>query len=680
MNKIFNSFLLISISISLTLAKESSYELNAISVVGSIEKGNQSIDYLSPKSVSIINSKQIQEEGAEQLDEITRYESGFISQIYGADLDTTDWLKLRGFDASLVLDGTAIYKGGYFGWSPDLYGLESIEIIKGSNSLSYGSSQSGGVINLVSKRPQKTPVAEIGGKIGNLSQNGLFLDIGDKAFNTNSNFRIVGNYFRQNGQLNGTWQEHYYFAPSLAIDMNNNTFLTLLSSFQYDQGVPTTGFFPVYGTIINTPQGTIKPNVNLGSPFSDYLKRKQYSLGYEFIHYFDDELSFMQNYRYNMENKNQFATGFSALNQNNSNTATRNSSILDGIARSHTLNNRFILKNIYKKLENTLIGGVDYQYIYVNGKYGYGSASNINIFNPDHTPQIKSKVPTYLVKQSQLGLYIQNKSKLYDRWILDLGMRFDKAKSNAKSFGSESNYNINHTTFQTGLMYIFKDLGLMPFISYSEAFRPIAGNDGKGKDYKPYESRQHEIGFKYLPYFIDGELNFSYFDIQEKNALVNANPSASIPVSIQAGKQSAKGIELSSNIALNENINYALSYTHYFQTHTSLNALKIIRTPMIPKDVFGTKISHTLRIDQKQNFKSGFGIRYVGSSTDEAGNAGIKVPSYILYDLAFGYNYNKWNAQLNINNIFNKKYVSGCYYSCYYGEGIKGILSISYKY
>ncbi|GAA8604577.1 hypothetical protein oki169_16120 [Helicobacter pylori] len=224
MNKIFNSFLLISISISLTLAKESSYELNAISVVGSIEKGNQSIDYLSPKSVSIINSKQIQEEGAEQLDEITRYESGFISQIYGADLDTTDWLKLRGFDASLVLDGTAIYKGGYFGWSPDLYGLESIEIIKGSNSLSYGSSQSGGVINLVSKRPQKTPVAEIGGKIGNLSQNGLFLDIGDKAFNTNSNFRIVGNYFRQNGQLNGTWQEHYYFAPSLAIDMNNNTF------------------------------------------------------------------------------------------------------------------------------------------------------------------------------------------------------------------------------------------------------------------------------------------------------------------------------------------------------------------------------------------------------------------------------------------------------------------------
>ncbi|MBZ7959312.1 TonB-dependent siderophore receptor [Campylobacter molothri] len=679
MNKVFNSFLLISISASLALAKESSYELGAVSVVGSIEKGNQSVDYLSPKSVSVISAKQIQEEGAQQLDEITRYESGFVSQIYGADLDTTDWLKLRGFDASLVLDGTAIYKGGYFGWSPDLYGLEKIEVIKGADSLSYGSSQSGGVINLVSKRPQKTPIAEIGAKIGNLSQNGLFFDIGDKAFNTNSNFRIVGNYFRQNGQLDGTWQEHYYFAPSLAINIDDDTFLTLLSSFQYDQGVPTTGFFPVYGTIIDTPQGTIKPSTNLGSPLSDYLKRKQYSLGYEFIHYFNDELTFMQNYRYNMEDKSQFAVSFSAL-QNNSSTATRSSIILDGIARSHTLDNRLVLKHNYKELENTLTSGIDYQYIYVNGKYGYGSASNVNIFDPDHTPQIKSKVPTYLVKQSQLGLYVQDRAKLYDKWILDLGMRFDKAKSNAKSFRNQSDYNVNHTTFQTGLMYIFEDLGLMPFVSYSGAFRPIAGSDGEGKGYKPYESRQYEAGFKYLPYFIDGELNLSYFDIQEKNALVNADPSMPIPVSIQAGKQNAKGLELSSNIALSESINYTLAYAHYFQTHTSLDALKTIRTPMMPKDIFATKISHTFKIDHKQNFKSSFGIRYVGSSTDETGNPNIKVPSYTLYDLAFSYNYDKWNAQLNIDNIFNKKYVSGCYYSCYYGEGIKGILSISYKY
>ncbi|MFX3626427.1 TonB-dependent siderophore receptor [Campylobacter sp. LH-2024] len=680
MNKVFNSFLLISISASLALAKESSYELGAVSVVGSIEKGNRSVDYLSPKSVSVISAKQIQEEGAQQLDEITRYESGFVSQIYGADLDTTDWLKLRGFDASLVLDGTAIYKGGYFGWSPDLYGLEKIEVIKGADSLSYGSSQSGGVINLVSKRPQKTPIAEIGAKIGNLSQNGLFFDIGDKAFNTNSNFRIVGNYFRQNGQLDGTWQEHYYFAPSLAINIDDDTFLTLLSSFQYDQGVPTTGFFPVYGTIIDTPQGTIKPSTNLGSPLSDYLKRKQYSLGYEFIHYFNDELTFMQNYRYNMEDKSQFAVSFSVLDPSDSTTATRSSIILNGIARSHTLDNRLVLKHNYKELENTLTSGIDYQYIYVNGKYGYGSASNVNIFDPDHAPQIKSKVPTYLVKQSQLGLYVQDRAKLYDKWILDLGMRFDKAKSNTKSFGNKSDYNVNHTTFQTGLMYVFEDLGLMPFVSYSGAFRPIAGSDGEGKGYKPYESRQYEAGFKYLPYFIDGELNLSYFDIQEKNALVNANPSAPIPVSIQAGKQNAKGLELSSNVALSESVDYTLAYTHYFQTHTSLDALKTIRTPMMPKNVLATKISHTFKIDHKQNFKSGFGVRYIGSSTDEAGNPNIKVPSYTLYDLTFRYNYDKWNVQLNIDNIFNKKYVSGCYYSCYYGEGIKGILSVSYKY
>lgn len=677
--KIFHPLILILIGTSPILAEES-YKLDAVNVVGSIEKGNEGIDYFSPKSISVITSKQIQEQNAEQLDEITRYESGFISQIYGSDLDTTDWFKLRGFDTSLVLDGTAIYKGGYFGWSPDLYGLEKIEIIKGANSLSYGSSQAGGVINLVSKRPRKTPMAEIGVKIGNLSQNGLFFDVGDKIFHTQNDFRIVGNYFRQNGQLDGTWQEHYYLAPSLTTNINENTFLTFLTSFQYDQGVPTTGFFPAYGTLIYTPQGTIKPNTNLGSPLSDYLQRKQYSLGYEFTHYFSDEFYFMQNYRYNMEDKNQFVTSFFYLNPANSNNAKRGSIILEGIGRSHTFDNRIVIKHAYEKFENTFTSGIDYQYIYVNGKYGYVNASDINIFNPEHTPQNKTQVPIYLVKQSQLGLYIQDRAKLYHQWILDFGIRFDKAKSDAESFGIKSRYNVNHVTFQSGLMYVFENLGLMPFISYSQAFRPIAGSDGQGKDYKPYESRQYEAGIKYLPSFFDGEINLSYFDIQEKNALVNANPNSSTPISIQAGKQTSKGLELSSNISLSENIDHSLAYTHYFKTKTSLNAMKEARTPMMPKNILATRITHTFKIDNQQSFKSTLGIRYVGSSLDEVGNAGLRVPSYTLYDLAFQYSYKKWQTQLNINNIFNKKYVSGCYYSCYYGEGIKGILSISYKY
>lgn len=670
-----SKLVILSLSASLALAQEVG-NLEEVSIVGSVEKGKE-VDYLNPRNITVIDSDTIEKMGFTQLDEIIRYESGFLSQPYGSDLDTTDWLKLRGFDATLTLDGTAIYKGGYFGFSPDIYGLEKIEIIKGADSISYGSSQSGGIINLISKRPQKKSFAEVGVKVGNLKQNGIFFDINDKFLKDNTNFRLVGNYQRENGQVDKTWQEHYYIAPSLNIEINEQTFLTLLSSFQYDQGVPTTAFFPAYGTLINTPNGYIDPSTNLGSPLSDYLKRSQVSLGYEFIHYLNDDLYFSQNYKFNMENKDQFSVSFSSLEPSNSNKAKRSSVIVDGIARTHTIDNRLNYTKKIGIIENNLITGVDYQYAYVRGKYGYGMASDVDIFHPDYTPQTKSDVPTYLVKQSQLGLYLKDKVKI-DNFIFNAGLRFDKAKSDSKSFGAKSDYNVNHTSLQSGIMYVFDDLGLMPFINYSQSFRPIAGNDGNGNNYKPYEGRQYETGIKYLPYFIDAEFYLTYFDLKEKNALVNA-PSGSF-ASIQSGKQISKGVEFNSNIHFNDILNWLLAYTYYIKTNTDLNTIETIRTPQMPKNTLSSYLIYTFTLDNKSSIQTMFGVRYVGSSTDEAGNKGLKIPSYTLYDTGVVFNYKQWQTKLNIDNIFNKKYVSSCYYSCYYGEGIRASLSLSYKW
>lgn len=126
-----NSFRLgLALSLSAVAALGAdSVALEEVSVVGSVAKGSGKIDFMQPGTTTAITQDKISEQGASQLDNAVKYEAGFINP-YGTDLDTTDWLKLRGFNATVTLDGSTPYKGGYLGAQHDIYGLESIEVVK----------------------------------------------------------------------------------------------------------------------------------------------------------------------------------------------------------------------------------------------------------------------------------------------------------------------------------------------------------------------------------------------------------------------------------------------------------------------------------------------------------------------------------------------------------------------
>jgi outer membrane receptor protein involved in Fe transport len=75
--------------------------------------------------------------------------------VYGSDTDA-DWFKVRGFDAASYLDGNRLFSTGYYVWTPEPFGLESVEVLKGPASILYGEAPPGGVINAISKRPTAT--------------------------------------------------------------------------------------------------------------------------------------------------------------------------------------------------------------------------------------------------------------------------------------------------------------------------------------------------------------------------------------------------------------------------------------------------------------------------------------------------------------------------------------------
>ena len=87
------------------------------------------------------------------LNESVRYSAGATGEAFGPD-ERYDWLQIRGFDPVQFIDGVQAPIGSVNNTGTDLYGSESVEVLKGPAAVLYGQSPPGGIVNMVSRRPQ----------------------------------------------------------------------------------------------------------------------------------------------------------------------------------------------------------------------------------------------------------------------------------------------------------------------------------------------------------------------------------------------------------------------------------------------------------------------------------------------------------------------------------------------
>ena len=651
---------------------EADTELEAITVVGSAGKIG-GIKFHDTRSADVIKRSNMDENAIHKIDEAIANQAGVLTNMYGTD-NKVDWFKIRGFDASTAIDGTPTTPNGFFVWLPEAYGVESVEVIKGANSNLYGASGAGGVVNLVSKRPKTEPAGEVKIGLGTDKRGSIAADYSGVLTEDNSvRYRVVAQARREDSQIEFANMKHYYFAPSLTWDISDNTNLTLLASYQHEKGRPTNGFLPAYGTIIDTPYGKINRDTSMGEPDFDKTDRTQVSAGYEFQHDFGNGWKFSQNYRYShMDLLNQ---GVFAWGSDGKRTAYRGYSYSDGDQNLHNLDNRVSKLWQGERFSNTLLLGLDYLHSTTDGKNnGFGYVPGLDMFNPQYGADITLTGDPYHIKLKQTGLYAQNQFK-WDNWLLNAGVRHDKAKSSGYIGTVDQSYDVNNTSYNAGLMYQF-DIGLSPYVNYSESFRPISGGDAQNRAYKPYEGRQFEAGLKYSPVNLDGRFSIAYFDLQEKNALV----SDASNVQVQAGERRGRGVELQADVNLNDNWSLAGAYT-YTDSKQDLSTNTTIRSPMMPRHMASTQVAYKFNTGALNGLKLGTSLRYVGSTTDDQYYTGHTIPSYTLWDAMAQYTFAKdWQVQLNARNLTDKDYVSACSFYCYYGAGRSVEASLSYKW
>jgi len=653
-----------------------------------------------PRSVSVATRDQMQDRAVQNLDDAVRYMPGVIASSYGSD-SRAEWLKVRGFEPTQFLDGLPLPKGSYTMPKMETWDLERVALLRGPASSVYGQTPPGGLLDMVSRRPEAEASHEIQAQVGSYNRKQISFDSTGPIDDEGTLLYRVSGVIRDSGTtIDHVDDKRYNIAPSLTWNIDSDTKLTFLSQFTRDDTGITSQFLPLQGTKLSTPAGTVKYHENLGDPDWEFYDKTYYALGYSFEHRFNDVWQFRQNLRYTKSDLSfqGITAGGYYGSVSDDGTVQRGANIVNEDINQFAIDNNFQADFDTGSVKHTLLLGLDHQRVNTNYKWLYGAAPASNIITPIYGQDFSNVSYTaynnYDQKLRDTGVYLQDQMAL-DNWRLTLGGREDFLHVGSKFYnagGATDTRRDNAFTGNAALSYVF-DSGFTPYISYAESFQPEAGGNN-GAAFRPSTGKQYEVGLKYQPPGTDMLFTAAAYDLTRENIVVTDTLGTSTPV----GEAKVRGFELEAVGNVNENLKLTAAYTYANSKMTKVtNPLDKNRPlPLTPENSASAWADYTWRTGLLEGFGIGFGVRYVGATDNVAIGSLAYVrdksdghsSDYTVYDAAVHYDLGQISNSLkgaslsvNANNVFDKEYIATCDgFYCYYGDRRNVLASVNYKW
>ena len=520
----------------------------------------------TPRSISVATRQQMTDRAVHNLDDAVRYMPGVVASSFGSDT-RSDWLKVRGFKPTQFLDGLPMAVGVYNNPKLETWNLERVALLRGPASSVYGQTPPGGMLDMVSLRPQNVASHEVKAEVGNYNHKQVSFDsTGPLDDEGRFLYRVSGVVRDSNTQVDHIDDKRYNIAPSLTWNIDDDTRLTFLGQFNRDDTGITSQFLPLRGTKYDAPFGKVSHHKNLGDPDWEYYDRTYYWLGYAFERRINDVWQFRQNLRY-LRNDLSFQ-GITAGTAHADGTLERSTTSVDEDVSQFVVDNNFQADFETGALRHTLLLGLDHNRTDNQYTSIFGSAPPSNVNNPIYgqpIPKPPRSDAYYDYKQQtyQTGLYVQDQIAL-DNWRLTLGGREDWVHTGATFYNKGDATNTSRDKKFSGnaaLSYIF-DNGVAPYISYAESFQPTTGADmNSTSSLKPTEGKQWEIGVKYQPVGSDSLFTAAVYDLRQENVSVSQNIGGT-PVTSQTGEVKVSGIELEATSNVTDNLKMIGAYSY----------------------------------------------------------------------------------------------------------------------
>ena len=519
-----------------------------------------------PQSVSVVSRDMIDLLNWTSLNEAVRYSAGATGEAFGPD-ERYDWLQVRGFDPVQFIDGVQAPIGSVNNTGTDLYGSEAVEVLKGPASVLYGQSPPGGIVNMVSRRPQD----EFGGELEvQGGEYNMWQVAGDLTgpLTDSVNGRITALYRDRETQVDFLTSKRLFIAPAVTFNFGEDTELTLLANYQDDDlENQSTGFLPIQGTMEPNPLGKVPVGRNLGETGYNFFKREQWSAGYDFSHRFNDTFSIQQNLKYfdvEVDSRAVFGAGLLDADFNgvpdDFRTVSRFDFPFNERIDSLTVDTRGYFDFDTGGAQHSLLVGVDYRDYDGYSEFGFGVAPAIDLFAPVYDAVIPPAVifPFIDEGREQIGIYLQEQLKL-GKFILTLNGRNDWVERDPTTGDQVDD---EEFTYRVGANYVF-DNGLAPYVQAATSFQPVSGATFDGVPFEPTTGDQVEAGIKW-----DGRglgsgakvfASLAAYEIVQQNVLT-PDP-VNLFFSVQEGEVEVKGVELEVAARIRERLTFNLAFT-----------------------------------------------------------------------------------------------------------------------
>lgn len=639
----------------------------------------------SPVSINVIDQELLQLRQADSVNKALRYVSGVTTESRPT-ITIFDQFTIRGFTTyQTFYDGLPLLSNNSWNLYPqvDAFATESLEILKGPASSLYGLVPPGGLVNQVAKYPKDDQETLIRAGVGSDGLFELGLDT-TGALSEDADYRLVMLGRQRDGFQDTTETERYTIAPSVTIDINKATELTVSAYYQDDPDMVPSTSLPGLGSLYEATFDKLDASTYAGDENWNSFSREVLMLGYKLNHQINDDWSILQKLRYTDAEALQKNTYHTVLPDDN-NMLPRSAYLTDEEIDGFTVDTQLAGLITTDIINHNLLFGVDHQSS--DSKVAYRDTLGVNtpalnladidndIFDVDSLP-LDFYQEDHNIEIEQTGFYIQNEMQI-DSFTLLLNGRFDQFKSkdvvknvyNTSAYGSTTDIDQDEFSGRVAAMYTF-DSGWRAYINYSESFEPEAGVDSlTGEAFKPTTAEQIEIGAKYQAR--DGSTSFTgaYFVVTKENMVVNTPDFAQ---RTQTGEVESKGIELELNTNITNSLSIQANATFLDMevTENELDLALVGKTPVWVAEESASIWASYLFENALDGLMLGAGIRYVGETQADKYNSD-QVPSYTLVDAVIAYDIPKYDLKLtaSVSNLGNKEYIGSCFdtNNCWYG-------------
>jgi outer membrane receptor for ferric coprogen and ferric-rhodotorulic acid len=628
----------------------------------------------TPQSVTVITRQRMDDQAMRSLDDVVQATPGL--RLAAARPANSEFFA-RGFPiTNLMFDGLPTTYNADWVATADLAPYDRVEVVRGATGMMQGAGNPSAAINMVRKRPTQAFQASVTASAGSWDNYRSELDVSGPVNASGSvRGRFVGAYHDKDSYQDYAGRERGVFYGVSEFDLTDSTTLTVGVSEQNDNNNINWGGLPV------NPDGS-----HMG--FS-----RSKSFGYSWSHqdvdnktlFVELDQRFDNDWRLHLgasKNWSDFKMMGGVLERNND--ATYRQRVFNQTRDFDQSTYDFFASGPFSLLgrEHELVVGASKRQLKTEAVGGTTFLNNIDINNVNPNTARPTVPDIYAIndKVDQDGLYVTTRWNLADPLKIILGARLDWYDStsiydqtNDQYYTSGKTKEVRHLTRYAGVIYDLNDNHSV-YASYTDIFQPQDEKDGSGAGIKPITGENYEVGIK--GEYFGGALNasVSLFQIDQLNRaaeVADSSRCAFIAVGSYAcyeaaGKVRSQGIELEVNGALTPNWQVGAGYTFaqakYKKDADNAKEGTLFDTD-VPRHLFKANTTYHLQGDLNK-LRIGANVYGQSSTFNKGSNVfgqyHIDQQAYALVGLMAGYKVTKHlDTQLNINNVFDKKYYQG---------------------